>query len=81
MHLQKAINVNTGTIGALDEENGEIYGGGLNSPVGTETEKGTVKVNILGGTIYGNINGGSKQTDSESNIRSVSTSKLLSKSL
>ena len=41
---------------------GELYGGGYKSAIGKEDEKGSTTINIAGGTIKGDINGGSKES-------------------
>ena len=40
---------------------GKLYGGGYKSAIGSEGEVGSTTINIAGGTIEGDINGGSEQ--------------------
>lgn len=48
-----------GTPGSLAPASGSVFGGGSTAPVGTTTVDNSIStINIVGGTIYGNIYGG-----------------------
>ena len=45
-----------------------VYGGGYKSPVGTEEQKGSITVNIIGGTVSKHVHGGSREELVNANI-------------
>jgi len=47
---------------------GDVYGGGLKSDIGSNSQDGAININIAGGTIGGNVYGGSKESDVYGNI-------------
>ncbi len=46
----------------------EIYGGGQNSSIGTSSAKGKININVTGGTVQRDINGGSKECESYADV-------------